>query len=179
MAARARERAWLKPRWIVLPRWSGTGTTSISAGASGASSAMASASMLPSRGRQGCMRSYLSAWMAARMRPVIGPEGDGANKGRRHEPADPAEARRSRALFSGGDGRASRRSDAQTRSADGRKFAPAGITNWHGRELRQRGAAESAGGRKKGATNGIHRTSEHARHGAPAGSLRERTVDRQ
>jgi hypothetical protein len=45
--------------------------------------------------------------------------------------------------------------------------------------MRQRGAAESAGSRKEGATQTIYGTSENSRNGAPTGCLREWTVDRQ
>ena len=45
--------------------------------------------------------------------------------------------------------------------------------------MRQGRAAEITGGRKEGATEGIHWTSEDPRHCAPTGCLREWTVDRQ
>ncbi len=61
IASVARSRAWLNPRSACLDRWSGTGTTSISAGASGASCAIAWASSSPSLGATGRRRSYLSA----------------------------------------------------------------------------------------------------------------------
>ena len=44
----ASERAWLNPRSAYFARWRGTGTTSISAGASSPSSAIARASIRPS-----------------------------------------------------------------------------------------------------------------------------------
>jgi hypothetical protein len=60
-ALSASARAWLNPRSAYLDRCSGTGTTSISAGASLASSAIAAASILPSPRAAGRSRPYLSA----------------------------------------------------------------------------------------------------------------------
>ena len=94
--------------------------------------------------------------------------GDGAHKRRRGQPA-----------YAASGGRNSRLGDSQHISAPGAdrgaldgEFNPAGITNWNGAKMRQRGAAENAIGGKKRTTYCVQRTSKYARHGPPRGSLR-------
>jgi len=64
-------------------------------------------------------------------------------------------------------------------SALNRKLGPANFANWHGSELRQWVAAEGTAGRKQGATDGVHGTSQDAGDGPPARSLRGWNVERQ
>ena len=65
------------------------------------------------------------------------------------------------------------------RAGQGGNFSPAGIADWHRGEPRQEGAAERAGGRKKGAAECLHWTSEHANHCTPTRGLRWRKIERQ
>lgn len=108
---------------------------------------------------------------------VIGAERNCTCKRRRCQAAGAAELRRNDA-FKGGLVKVVPASPAHRAVMD-RNFCPASITNWGGRELRQRGAAESTGGRKEGGTDCVQRTSKNARNGAPTGCLRKWTVDRQ
>ena len=96
-------------------------------------------------------------------------EGDGAHERRRGEPAGAARRDLRRRLERAQRVAAARRSRARPESGN---LGPASIANWNGRKVRQRGAAESAGGGKEGTTDRVHRTSEYARHGAPRGCLR-------
>ncbi len=101
---------------------------------------------------------------------VVSAEGNGARKGRRRKAAGTAK-------LCGGYGRDGRLVErvaatfADRASMDG-NFSPACVTDWNGRELRQRGAAEGTGGGKECGTNCVQRTSEDARNGAPTGCLR-------
>ena len=58
-------------------------------------------------------------------------------------------------------------------------FSPADGADWRRGELRQGGAAKGAKSGEKGAAKGVQRTSEHAGHSAPPGSLRWWNVERQ
>jgi hypothetical protein len=107
---------------------------------------------------------------------LIEAKGHGANKGRGRQAARAAEQRRGRA----GRRRGQAVAAAHTgKAALGWKLSPAGVTNWREGELRQGGTAEGTDGRKEGATQGIHGTSEHTGHRAPPGSLRWWNVERQ
>ena len=176
-ASTASERAWLKPRWAYFERCSGTGTTSISAGrfAGQLGDGLGQHPAQPA-GRR--MQPVVLERVDGRLHAaLVRPVGHGPHKRRRRQAAGPAE-------------RGTRRAEPQRRvkrvaaarahgSALDGKLRPADIANWHGRKLRQRGAAESTGGRKEGATQGVHGTSKHASHCAPTGSLRWRNVERQ
>ena len=101
----------------------------------------------------------------------IRPAGNSTNKGRGRQLARPA---KNRSGLAAGLSVCLRR--IPTTSTAGpvldRKLAPARITDWNGRKVRQVGAAKNTGGRKEDATDGIHGTSEYASYRAPAGSLR-------
>jgi hypothetical protein len=100
----------------------------------------------------------------------VGSERYGADKGRRREAAGAAKVRSLNFL----DGRLVEGAAAPLAdwAVVDRNFSPAGVTNWNGREMRQRGAAERTGGGKEGGTHCVQRTSKYARYGAPTGGLR-------
>jgi hypothetical protein len=108
---------------------------------------------------------------------IVGCESNGALKGRRGKSAGTAKMRGKDAF----DGRLVKNVAAAEAGGTvvGGYFSPAGITDWNGRELRQRRAAEGAGARKESGTDCVQRTSKNARNGAPTGCLRKWTVDRQ
>jgi hypothetical protein len=109
---------------------------------------------------------------------LVNSEGHRPHKRRRCKPAGPA--KRGGCWTRGRCGRGKGIAAARARGAalDG-KLGPAHIANWHRGEPRQRGAAESAESRQEGTTQGVHGTSEHTGHCAPAGSLRWWNVERQ
>ena len=118
--------------------------------------------------------------------PVVRTVGNSAQKRRRRETAGAAEgplAAASSGHLSECDrwrtGPLCRRSARTQTPAWTWNFAPAGITNWRGGKMRQRGAAERAGTRKEGATDSIQWTSEDAGHCSPARSLRQGKIERQ
>jgi hypothetical protein len=102
---------------------------------------------------------------------IVRSKGNCAHKRWRREAACAAELRRRQDL----DGRLVKAVAATQANGSGveRNFSPARVTNWNGRELWQRGAAQSAGSGKEAGTDCVQRTSENPRNGAPTGCLRK------
>ncbi len=141
-------RAWLNPRSRCLERWSGTGTTSISEGASGEKLHDGRGKNGPETPRRGAHAFVLQRMNRCTQAAIISAERDGSCELRWSEPAGTAKLR-------GFDAFHNRRIEGVAAApADGagvsRNLSPAGIANWNGRELRQRGAAKSTGMREGG-----------------------------